>query len=61
MKLLNKIFIIAIACPLVLGAMFLAFGIMLGGSIPEVIGAVIDRAAATLDALFGWTVVITIP
>ena len=44
----------AIACLLVLGAVCLAFGILLGGSVTSVLMAVISKAADTLGILFGW-------
>lgn len=54
MKSIHKFFVIAIACLLVLGAVCLAFGILLGGSVTSVLMAVISKAADTLGILFGW-------
>jgi len=54
MKLAKKICIIVMACLLVLGAVCLAFGIMLDGSITELMSAVAIEAADIFERFFGW-------
>jgi len=49
MKAANKVFIIVMACLLALGAVCLAFGIMLGGSVGAVFQAVWDAFAGVLN------------
>ena len=52
MKLAHKICMIVIACLLVLGVICLAFGILLDGSITDVITFATDRLAGAVSVLF---------
>lgn len=57
MKTANKIFLIVMACLLVVGAMCLAFGIMLGGNLSAVFKKLLDDLApflTTLNLIAGW-------
>lgn len=54
MRLAKKICIIAMACLLVLGAVCLAFGIMLDGSLTELMSAATTKAADTIGTFFSW-------
>lgn len=49
MKTANKIALIVMACLLVVGAMCLAFGIMLGGSIGGLLSAATERISDLLN------------
>lgn len=52
MKLATKIFVIVIACLLVAGAVCLAFGIMLGGSVNDLFSAAGEELTRALNLLF---------
>ena len=52
MKLAHKIFVIAVDCLLVLGVLCLAFGILLGGGITDVITFATDQLSAMVRVLF---------
>ena len=52
MKLVHKICVIVIACLLVLGVVCLAFGILLGGSVADVITYAANRLTNLVDILF---------
>lgn len=45
MKISNKVFILIMACLLALGALCMAFGIMLGGNLTAVFHAVFDNVS----------------
>lgn len=57
MKTANKIFLIVMACLLVVGAMCLAFGIMLGGNLSAIFKKLLNDLApflTTLNLIAGW-------
>lgn len=55
MKTANKVFLIVIACLLILGALSLAIGIMLGGSVGALFAAARDSILGFLDGLFSFS------
>ena len=52
MKTAKKVFLIGIACLLILGALSLAVGIMLGGSVGALFTAARDAIVGFLDSFF---------